>query len=87
MGEEAGAPIEPDEQTRLIEGTLGIAGVLAALVPGAGGHDALACVYINTEATRCSVGKFWADWKECTVCALTAQGVDYGQGLRLENNK
>jgi phosphomevalonate kinase len=34
MGEEAGVPIEPPEQVRLIEATVAVPGVVAAGVPG-----------------------------------------------------
>lgn len=36
MGEGAGVPIEPDEQTALADATASLPGVLAAGVPGAG---------------------------------------------------
>ncbi|GAX20939.1 phosphomevalonate kinase [Fistulifera solaris] len=49
MGEGAGVPVEPDEQTTLADATSAVPGVVAALVPGAGGYDALACLYINQD--------------------------------------
>jgi phosphomevalonate kinase len=42
---ESGAEIEPEEQTRLLDRCSQIPGVLASVVPGAGGYDAV-CVLI-----------------------------------------
>ncbi len=41
MGEGAGVPIEPPEQTKLSDATLELEGVAMAGVPGAGGYDAV----------------------------------------------
>ena len=90
MGVAAGVPIEPDAQTALCDACRQVPGVVAALVPGAGGHDAVACVYINTAAVRQAVADLWADWKgqdgsdDQTVGALTVQGGDFGEGVRVE---
>lgn len=84
MGDAAGVPIEPDAQTALADATLQLPGVVTALVPGAGGYDAVACVYINDETVRQNIGQLWATWSEAKVCPLTIQGVSYGQGLCLE---
>jgi phosphomevalonate kinase len=95
MGEAAMVPIEPDVQTALCDACQSIPGVVAALVPGAGGYDAVACLYINTSATRHAVAELWATWKggnsgddstevATNVCALTVSGVDYGAGVRVE---
>mmetsp|Transcript_14516 Transcript_14516/g.18959 ORF Transcript_14516/g.18959 Transcript_14516/m.18959 type:complete len:468 (+) Transcript_14516:104-1507(+) len=62
MGEKAKVPIEPNEQSSLADATLQIPGVVAALVPGAGGYDALACIYINTETVRNNIAKLWSQW-------------------------
>lgn len=40
IGEQSGIPIEPDEQTELLDFCLNISGVCFACVPGAGGYDA-----------------------------------------------
>jgi phosphomevalonate kinase len=84
MGDAASVPIEPDEQSSLADATLALPGVIAALVPGAGGYDALACVYINDDAVRQGIGKLWAGWQPTKVCPLTIQGANYGQGIRIE---
>jgi phosphomevalonate kinase len=47
IGEQAGVPIEPPEQTHLANDTLEENGVIAAGVPGAGGFDALFAVIIS----------------------------------------
>eukprot|EP00978_Attheya_sp_CCMP212_P035702 scaffold156990_cov56-Attheya_sp.AAC.1 len=51
MGELAGVPIEPPSQTQLANATLALPGVLCAGVPGAGGYDALYCIYIRGAPT------------------------------------
>ena len=84
MGEAAGVPIEPDEQTALVDATVAIPGVIAALVPGAGGYDAIACLYINHPAIRNAVADFWCAWSQASVCPLTVQCAQLGQGLKLE---
>jgi phosphomevalonate kinase len=47
MGEAANVPTEPDAQSALADSTEQLPGVVAALVPGAGGHDALVCIYVR----------------------------------------
>ncbi|GAA6054302.1 hypothetical protein JCM3770_001423 [Rhodotorula araucariae] len=41
MGEASGVPIEPPEQTRLLDACSALPGVLGGGVPGAGGYDAI----------------------------------------------
>ncbi|GAA5878205.1 hypothetical protein JCM8547_003155 [Rhodosporidiobolus lusitaniae] len=41
MGESSGVPIEPAEQTRLLDACSALPGVIGAGVPGAGGYDAI----------------------------------------------
>jgi phosphomevalonate kinase len=97
MGEAAGVPIEPAPQTALCDACMGVPGVVAALVPGAGGYDAVACLYVNLPSVRADVANLWANWQPPrpssddapasqlpTVCALTVQGVDFGDGVRVE---
>ena len=87
MGEAAGVPIEPDEQTALVDATLKIRGVIAALVPGAGGYDAIACLYINHPTVQHAVADFWCSWSQASVCPLTVQCAQQGDGLRLETKE
>lgn len=56
MGSEAGVPIEPAVQTALADASVGVAGVVAAGVPGAGGFDALFAVILEPEALESSSG-------------------------------
>jgi phosphomevalonate kinase len=58
-----GVPIEPDSQTALADATANLPGVITALVPGAGGYDALCCLYIHHPTVQQGIGKLWADWK------------------------
>lgn len=42
--EESGADIEPPVQTELLDACIGLTGVLTALIPGAGGYDAISLI-------------------------------------------
>lgn len=104
MGQKAapggGIPIEPDSQTELANATADLPGVITALVPGAGGYDALCCLYINHPLVQQGIGQLWADWKvtadpesaapsistpsPTVVCPLSVQAVNYGHGVRVE---
>jgi phosphomevalonate kinase len=99
MGQAASdVPIEPDSQTALADATANLPGVITALVPGAGGYDALCCLYINHETVQQGIGQLWADWKHSAtessssssssstlvICPLGVQAVNYGHGVRVE---
>ena len=86
MGDAAGVPIEPQEQTDLLDATLDIPGVIAALVPGAGGYDAVACLYINRPKVQHDVAHFWCSWPQASVCPLTVQSAKHADGVRLETS-
>nr|BAF98284.1 5-phosphomevelonate kinase [Hevea brasiliensis] len=58
MGEAAGVPIEPESQTRLLDTTMNMDGVLLAGVPGAGGFDAVFAVTLGDSGTN--VAKAWS---------------------------
>ncbi|KAF7809455.1 phosphomevalonate kinase, peroxisomal [Senna tora] len=58
MGEAAGVPIEPESQTRLLDATMNLEGVLLAGVPGAGGFDAVFAVTLGSSSTN--VTKVWS---------------------------
>ncbi|XP_039122612.1 LOW QUALITY PROTEIN: phosphomevalonate kinase, peroxisomal [Dioscorea cayenensis subsp. rotundata] len=47
MGKEAGVPIEPESQSRLLDATMSMKGVLLAGVPGAGGYDAVFAIILG----------------------------------------
>ncbi|CAN0165123.1 unnamed protein product, partial [Laminaria digitata] len=59
MGEEAGVPIEPPVQTKLVDATSALPGVLCAGVPGAGGVDAVFAIVVHPDAED-GVRKLWA---------------------------
>lgn len=87
MGEAAEVPIEPDAQTALADATMELPGVIAAVVPGAGGYDAIACLYIDSNQVRDSIAKLWANWKgDGKVCTLAVQAKSYGDGIRHETD-
>jgi phosphomevalonate kinase len=69
VGELAGVPIEPPSQTQLANATLALPGVLCAGVPGAGGYDALYCIYIrgtpttpHSDTVRDQIASTWRQW-------------------------
>jgi phosphomevalonate kinase len=84
MGELAEVPVEPDEQSKLADATMDLPGVVASLVPGAGGYDALVVVYVNTPDVRDKVCELWRSYKELTVCPLAVQYEGYGYGVQYE---
>lgn len=73
MGECAGVEIEPDAQTQLADATESLQGVLCALVPGAGGVDALVALTLSS-AVRLDVEQLWSQWSglsgSAAVCPL-----------------
>jgi phosphomevalonate kinase len=85
MGEAAGVPIEPEEQTALCNATMQVPGVLAALVPGAGGYDAIACLYIDRPQVLENIGKVWANYPDKVICPLGLQAAE--SGMRLEQKE
>jgi phosphomevalonate kinase len=86
MGEAAGVPIEPEAQTALANATQALDGVIAAVVPGAGGYDALACLFVDKGDTKDRIGKLWAGWSVdgTQVCPLAVEAGKTGEGLRVE---
>jgi len=95
MGEFVNIPIEPNLQSRLADSTMQLPGVVACVVPGAGGYDALTCLYLDTTEVRQNIEDLWSNWKdECdkeveegavravTVRPLAARAASYGDGLR-----
>ncbi|XP_020247835.1 phosphomevalonate kinase, peroxisomal-like, partial [Asparagus officinalis] len=58
MGNAAGVPIEPASQTRLLDATMRMEGVLLAGVPGAGGFDAVFAIIL--EGATDAVRKSWS---------------------------
>ncbi|KAL6002736.1 hypothetical protein ACLOJK_022956 [Asimina triloba] len=58
MGQAAGAPIEPESQTLLLDATMNLEGVLFAGVPGAGGFDAVVAVALGD--SRNNIANVWS---------------------------
>ncbi|KAH7410999.1 phosphomevalonate kinase-like protein [Cadophora sp. MPI-SDFR-AT-0126] len=87
MSTASGVPIEPEEQTELLNAvTRGVKGVIGGVVPGAGGHDAIVLLVKDDEQTKTDLEAFlkkWSDDKKGNVKLLTAKG-ELG-GARVED--
>ncbi|WWC98436.1 phosphomevalonate kinase [Kwoniella sp. B9012] len=82
MSELSGVPIEPPEQTRLLDACSELEGVIGGGVPGAGGYDALFLLIVDTPSVVSRVDDLWSGWKEMSVCPLLAKQSD--GGLKVE---
>ena len=78
MGEASGVGIEPPTQTRLLDATLRIPGVLAAGVPGAGGNDAVFAIVVAGCGCEDRVEDLWEAYTD--GCSVTRLGVREGPG-------
>lgn len=78
MSDLSGVPIEPKEQTRLLDACGQVKGVVGGGVPGAGGYDALYLLTIDHPTPIAGVDKLWAEWTEMDVCPLSAKQSDGG---------
>jgi len=87
MGARSGVPIEPPEQTALLDAvTHGIDGVYGGVVPGAGGYDAIVLLVKDAEETTsklCSFLKGWSSSKGENVKLLGVKGEM--EGVRRED--
>ncbi|KAF9433014.1 phosphomevalonate kinase [Entomortierella beljakovae] len=72
MSHLSGVPVEPEEQTRLLDACLTVPGVLMAGVPGAGGFDAIFCIVLSDQS-RNGVEDVWSNFKEMSVGPLLCQ--------------
>ncbi|KAL2547987.1 GHMP kinase family protein [Forsythia ovata] len=79
MGEAAGIPIEPESQTRLLDTTMNMEGVLLAGVPGAGGFDAVFAVTLGASGNNVIKA-----WSSLNVLSLLVR--EDPRGVCLENN-
>ncbi|XP_073122869.1 phosphomevalonate kinase, peroxisomal [Henckelia pumila] len=79
MGLAAGIPIEPESQTRLLDTTMNLEGVLLAGVPGAGGFDAVFAVTLGDSSQNVI-----KTWSSLNVLALLVR--EDPHGVYLENN-
>ncbi|KAF9268879.1 Phosphomevalonate kinase [Marasmius fiardii PR-910] len=89
MGDFAGVPIEPPEQTALLDECISQAGVIGGGVPGAGGYDAIWLLVCAPEDRNPDpwpfekVDYFWMNYEQVKVSPLSAVE-SKGKGLRLE---
>ena len=89
MGKLAGVPIEPPEQTALLDTCVSVAGVIGGGVPGAGGYDAIwllvcdppNCAAEELPATR--VERVWSTYTGLDVSPLLA-AESVAKGVRVE---
>jgi phosphomevalonate kinase len=65
MGTRSGVPIEPPEQTELLDAvTKEVSGVAGGVVPGAGGYDAIVLLVQDDEKTKSEIETFLAKWSK-----------------------
>lgn len=64
MGELSGVPIEPAQQTRLLDALTEIEGVVGGVVPGAGGYDAVVLLVEDRPEVMEELKKVTGGWKE-----------------------
>jgi len=92
MGTRAGVPIEPPEQTELLNACIAQPGVVGCGVPGAGGYDAIwvlvldppqSAVTKDDEKPLHHVETVWASWTKLDVSPLSASE-SFDKGFRLE---
>lgn len=77
MTELSGVPVEPKEQTKLLDACSDIPGVLMSGVPGAGGYDAIFCIVLSNTA-KDNVRELWAAWNELSVGPLLSHADSNG---------
>ncbi|KAF2279631.1 Phosphomevalonate kinase [Westerdykella ornata] len=93
MGQASGVPIEPPQQTALLDACSKIEGIIGGVVPGAGGYDAVVLLVEDREEVMAELKKLLAGWKEA---ADEENGVKIGKvgilgvredmvGVRLED--
>ncbi|CAG8982517.1 hypothetical protein HYALB_00002297 [Hymenoscyphus albidus] len=85
MSSLCGVPIEPAEQTQLLDALTGIEGVVGGVVPGAGGYDAVVLLVRDDAETKGRIDAFLKQWRgdgKGNVKVLGAQGEL--EGARLE---
>ena len=82
MGVASGVEIEPPKQSALLDATLGVEGVIAAGVPGAGGYDAVFAIVV--EGREEAVEALWEEYhlQNTPSTRVTRMGVreDPGRG-------
>lgn len=89
MGDLSGVPIEPIEQTKLLDACVTQAGIIGGGVPGAGGYDAvwlLVCDPVDCFPDQRPVERVeytWSNYKDLDVSPLTAVE-SMAKGARIE---
>ncbi|KAI8969562.1 Phosphomevalonate kinase [Trametes punicea] len=91
MGELADVPIEPPEQTALLDACISVAGVIGGGVPGAGGYDAIWLLVCDPagcppeEQPAHRVARVWSTYAALDVSPLlAAESAGEGKGVRVE---
>ncbi|KFY44947.1 hypothetical protein V495_03179, partial [Pseudogymnoascus sp. VKM F-4514 (FW-929)] len=88
MGEKSGVPIEPAQQTALLDRLAGVEGVVGGVVPGAGGHDAVSLLVREGEETLERVRGAVAEWSQKGEGRVRLLGVKGEmEGVRVEGGK
>lgn len=83
LGVLSGAPIEPDDFTKVIEETEKN-GAFVAKLPGAGGGDNISAICLNEEGKE-SVEKYW---KSCTIKTIQPVPISISnEGVRIDDFK
>ncbi|ORZ32040.1 ribosomal protein S5 domain 2-type protein [Catenaria anguillulae PL171] len=77
MGQAADVPIEPVEQTKLLDACIEVSGVLGAGVPGAGGYDAIFILYIDHPTVHANLTRALSGFANVTplLCEASAEGI------------
>ncbi|OAG12636.1 phosphomevalonate kinase [Paraphaeosphaeria sporulosa] len=76
MSKESGVPIEPPQQTKLLDACSAVAGVVGGVVPGAGGYDAIVLLLEDKEEVIGELRKVVEGWK---VDGHSEDGVTIGK--------
>lgn len=79
-------PVEPPEQTRLIDACSAVPGVVGGVVPGAGGYDAVALLIEDRPDVAERLADLIKDWKFGGQGKVSMLGVrEEVQGVKTEN--
>lgn len=96
MSKASGVPIEPEEQSQLLDACSRVSGVVGGVVPGAGGYDAIALLVENKPEVIENLRTILAGWKvnqsvdsgAVKIGKVSMLGVrEEMEGVRLEDPK